>query len=839
MAIYSLQVKTVSRSQGRSVVAAAAYRAAANIADDRLGVVWDFTAKRGVLHSEIMLPAGAPEWAADRSELWNAAERAEDKSTRWQTATVGRDIILALPHELSHEHRLAAVREFANLLVVRYGVAIDFALHAPDRQSDERNHHAHLLMTTRRIGPDGFGAKTRELDGFRNGAPEIEAIRRMWERVGNRALEQAGLDIRIDCRSFADQGLDREATVHLGPVASGLERKGEETDLGDRNRAAQARNAERDRVKGERDTASAEIVDLAAERARRQEERELRAAVRSHNPPRILETLTEKRSTFSRGDLNRVLQKVILDPADRADMTDRVLALPDVVGLRESAEAPVSRYTTKSVLADEKRILDDAAVLTASGSHAVGSRFQDTVFTRHPRLNGEQRQALRHATGGEGLALIAGEAGTGKSTALASIRDAYEAAGYRVIGMAWTNAVVQDMRRDGFVNAATIASQLRALDTGASRWDPRTALIIDEAAMLSTRHLAEVIGRARESGAKLILAGDDRQLASIERGGLFGALRERHGATELHNVTRVADGGQKRAFNLMHQGEFLPALAIFSRQGAIRWEGRQEQAFDRLVAQWAEDGAADPTKTRFVFAYTNADVDQLNVALRDVRKAQGALGADHLLETDRGPVAFAAGDRVQFTGTAQRRDYRAAGLVNGAAGTIRAIKENHVTVALDTKPGAGERLLSFTVGSDQAAGKFDQLRHGYAGTIYKGQGRTLDRTYLYHSEHWRAASSYVALTRHRQNVSLFVATETARDLGQLGRQMARVDDCRAASQFVADDTPPPPAPGPRRAAGGRGTVLDPETDAVLRETQDTEQRQMPERTRGRGWDLSR
>ena len=307
MAIYSLQVKTVSRSAGRSVVAAAAYRAAENIADDRLGVVWDFTRKSGVLHSEIMAPANAPEWACDRSELWNAAERAEDKSTRRSSATTGRDIILALPHELSHEQRLAAVREFAGSLVERYGVAVDFAIHAPDRHSDERNYHAHLLMTTRRLGPEGFGAKTRELDGFRNGAAEIEAIRAGWERIGNRALEQAGLDIRIDCRSYADQGLDREATVHLGPIASGMERKGEATDLGDRNRAATARNAERERVAGDRAAVSAEIIDLAAERARREAERELRAAIRTHSPPKILDVLTERRSTFSRGDLNREL----------------------------------------------------------------------------------------------------------------------------------------------------------------------------------------------------------------------------------------------------------------------------------------------------------------------------------------------------------------------------------------------------------------------------------------------------------------------------------------------------------------------------------------------------
>ena len=277
VAIYSLHVKTVSRSAGRSVVAAAAYRAAETIADERLGVVWDFTRKYGVLHSEIMAPADAPSWASDRAELWNAAERAEDKSTRRQNATTGRDIIVALPHELSDAQRLAAVREFAAGLVDRYGVAVDFAIHAPDRHSDERNYHAHVLMTTRQIGANGFGAKTRELDSFRTGPREIEAIRQEWERIGNRALEQAGIDERIDCRSYADQGIDREATVHLGPVASGMERNGEGSDLGDRNRAAQARNAERERIAGDRAAVSAEIIDLAAERERRAQENELRA----------------------------------------------------------------------------------------------------------------------------------------------------------------------------------------------------------------------------------------------------------------------------------------------------------------------------------------------------------------------------------------------------------------------------------------------------------------------------------------------------------------------------------------------------------------------------------
>lgn len=794
VAIYSLHVKTVSRSSGRSVVAAAAYRAAENIGDDRLGVVWDFTSKGGVLHSEIMLPEGAPEWAGNRGELWNAAERAEDKSTRRSSATTGRDIIVALPHELTDEQRLKAVKQFAGALINRYGVAVDFAIHAPDRHSDWRNYHAHVLMTTRRIDENGFGVKTRELDDFKTGPREIEVIRQTWERIGNRVLHDAGLDIRMDCRSYADQGINREGTVHLGPVASGMERNGEATDLGDRNRAARSRNAERERIDGDRATVSAEIVDLAAERDRRSEERELRAAIRTHSPPKIVDVLTERCSTFNRYDLNRALAKVVIDPKERAALSDKILALPEVVGLKETEDAKVSRYTTRTVLADEAKVMAHAAVLAARNGYGLSDGPGSAVLAHHARLNEEQRVAFRHGTGAGGLAVIAGESATGKSTALSVIRDGYEAAGYRVIGMAWTHAVVNDMRRDGYRDAATIASELWRLERGDTPWDARTVLIVDEAGMLSTRHLASVTAHARASGAKLILAGDDKQLASIERGGLFGALKERHGGAELHEVVRVSDAAQQRAFNLMHKDEFLPALTIFADQGAIRWSGREKESFERLVEQWGRDIQADPAKTRFVFAYTNTNVNELNAALRAVRKERGTLGDDHRLATAEGEMAFAVNDRIQFTGNARHPDYRKAGLTNGSIGTIRTIDGDRVTVALDTKPGTPERTVSFVVGADHAGGEFDQFRHGYAGTIYKGQGRTLDVTYLYHSAHWRSRSSYVALTRHREDVKLFVATETAGNLGQLARQMARVDDTRSASQFHVSDQPGPAKP---------------------------------------------
>jgi AAA domain-containing protein len=198
-----------------------------------------------------------------------------------------------------------------------------------------------------------------------------------------------------------------------------------------------------------------------------------------------------------------------------------------------------------------------------------------------------------------------------------AIRDAYVEAGYRVHGLAWTNAVVQDMKRDGFTKASTMASEFKRLEIGPAKWDFRTVLIVDEAAMLATKHMAELTAKARASGAKLILVGDDKQLASIERGGMFSALRQEHGAVELHEVRRVADAEQKRAFNRMHAGDFQTALDVFEQRGSIHWSNTQDAARDALVSKYVGDSVGEAGGKRFVFAHTNA---------RSVLQIAGILG---------------------------------------------------------------------------------------------------------------------------------------------------------------------------------------------------------------------
>ncbi|WP_312283629.1 MobQ family relaxase [Candidatus Igneacidithiobacillus taiwanensis] len=266
MAIYHLSVKTISRSSGRSATGAAAYRAGVKITDNRTGEIHDYTRKKGVEHAELVLPADAPEWASDREALWNEAEATEKR----KNSTVAREIEIALPSELSPEERKRLALDFAREVVECHGCAADVAIHAPGKGGDQRNHHAHILLTTRRLGPDGLGEKTRELDDKKTGSELVAQWRERFATLQNERLQENGIAARVDHRSLEAQGIEREPTRHLGPAATGYERR--EKQPSDRRIQLEQEAAERlARAKelGELERASREqeqtIIDLSGD----------------------------------------------------------------------------------------------------------------------------------------------------------------------------------------------------------------------------------------------------------------------------------------------------------------------------------------------------------------------------------------------------------------------------------------------------------------------------------------------------------------------------------------------------------------------------------------------
>ena len=228
MATYRLSVKVHSRAKGHSAPAAAAYRAAEKLHDARTGELHDYSKKPGVLHAEIVVPTDSPAWAKDREALWNAAEAAEHR----KNSCIARDVVISLPAELTAEQRQALALTFASEISKRHHCAVDVALHQPDRRSDDRNFHAHLLCSTRRLGKEGFTEKTRELDNQRSG--EIEYWRDRWEKLQNEHLKYYGHDARVDCRSLKDQGIEREPTHHRGPAITGILERGEHSHVAER-----------------------------------------------------------------------------------------------------------------------------------------------------------------------------------------------------------------------------------------------------------------------------------------------------------------------------------------------------------------------------------------------------------------------------------------------------------------------------------------------------------------------------------------------------------------------------------------------------------------------------
>jgi hypothetical protein len=239
---YHCSVKPVSRSAGRSVVAAAAYRLGECLHDYTHAVTHDYTRRRGVEVTFTVVPADAPDWARHPESLWNAAEQAEKR----KNSTVGREVELALPSLLSPQERQQITQRFAEALVDRYGVAVSVAIHAPGRNGDNRNNHAHILFTTREMTSEGLGKKTRILDDRKTGPQEVVKMRELAAQVINDALRAANSDIRVDHRSFKDRSIEQEPTTHLGPAATEMERRGEPSERGDLNRQAQRQNALRE-----------------------------------------------------------------------------------------------------------------------------------------------------------------------------------------------------------------------------------------------------------------------------------------------------------------------------------------------------------------------------------------------------------------------------------------------------------------------------------------------------------------------------------------------------------------------------------------------------------------
>lgn len=715
MAIYHFSAKVISRGSGRSAVAAAAYRSASELYDERASRSHDFTAKSDVVHSEVMLPEGAPERLADRATLWNEVEAGEKR----KDAQLAREVEFALPRELSREEGIRLAREFVAEQFVSRGMVADLNVHWPLDAAGEGKPHAHVMLTMREVGEHGFGRKVREW----NATAELTGWREAWAECANERLAELGHEARIDHRSLADQGIELEPQHKVGPAGARREERGEGAERAAEHRLIAGRNGER----------------IAAE------------------PEIALRALTHQHSTFTRQDLGRFVHRHSDGHEQFTAVMARVEASPEVVRLGED-ECGRERFTTREMVAAEQRMERAADTLAAGRGHAVGEGAREAPL-RSRRLGDEQAAAFQHVTGGADLALVVGYAGTGKSTMLGVAREAWERDGYTVRGAALSGIAAENLEGGSGIASRTLASLEHAWGQGRDALTLRDVLVVDEAGMVGSRQMERVLTHAAEAGAKVVLVGDPEQLQAIEAGAAFRALADRHGAAEITAVRRQAEAWQREATRELATGRSADALARYEQAGRVHGHDTRDQAKAALVEGWDEQRRAAPEASSVILAYTRDDVRDLNELARARVREAGGLGADQVLTTERGERAFAAGDRLMFL-----RNERGLGVKNGTLGTLERVESGRLTVRLDGVEGA---RVSFDVRD------YAHVDHGYAATVHKAQGVTVDRAHVLATGHMDRHAAYVGLTRHREGVELHWSRADHGDRTGLDRALSR------------------------------------------------------------------
>jgi Ti-type conjugative transfer relaxase TraA len=733
MAIYHLSVKVISRASGRSAVTAAAYRSAARLHDERLDRDHDFSNKSGVVHSEVMLPEHAPEHFSDREKLWNEVEAFEKR----KDAQLSREVEFAIPREMNQQQGIGLARDFVQQEFVAQGMIADLNVHWDVGADGMAKPHAHVMLTMREVGEDGFGQKVRDW----NRTEMVEQWRECWADHVNARLAELDIDARIDHRSLEAQGIALEPQDKIGSAAQRMGERGLESERIEDHHEIARRNGER-------------IIQ---------------------NPRVALDAITHQQATFT----NRELAMFVHRHSDGKEQFDAAMSAvrgsADLVELGKDGRGEV-RFTSRDMIETERRLHRAADRLVENRDHGLPTaaieRAQDAVAGSGGLvLGGEQRAALEHIAKADGLSIVVGYAGTGKSAMLGIARDAWEGAGFHVHGAALSGIAAEGLENGSGIASRTIASMEHGWERGRDLLTQHDVLVIDEAGMVGTREMERVLSHAAEAGAKVVLVGDPQQLQSIEAGAAFRSIAERHGGVEITEIRRQHVDWQRDATRQLATGRTGEAIGAYGEHGAVHAAETREQARGDMIDRWDRERRPNPTDSRIMLTHTNDEVRALNEAARDRMRAAGQLGDDVLVKAERGDRHFASGDRIMFL-----RNERSLEVKNGTLATVEQVSERSMTVRTDTG-----RSVSFDT-KDYA-----HVDHGYAATIHKAQGMTVDRVHVLATPGMDSHGTYVALSRHRDGVDLHYGRDDFADQSRLVRTLSRDRAKDMASDYERAD----------------------------------------------------
>jgi ATP-dependent exoDNAse (exonuclease V) alpha subunit/phage/plasmid primase-like uncharacterized protein len=822
MAICSLSMGFVSRSEGRSSVGSGAYITGSRGHDQRTGVSYNFTNKKEVVHSRILAPEDAPAWALNSHTLWNKVEQFEDdladlrfachthdeernkrslaaKDKFLSSTQTAQTIMGAIPLELTKEQAEACVERFLNNRFVSRKLVTEYALHW-----DKGNPHFHAQISRRALMDGEFSVKKdREITS----KPELMVTRKEWEVAVNKELAMAGHDVRIDSRSLENQGSFFMATHHEGWFAQRLAERGEYSRIVVDNEEIRQRNIE---IMCERPEAI--IHDLALKRTtftRKHIEEEiirrvggderlyiiLKAKVDELEIPRELILNTSNKDIVYEGYASDVQGLA-------AKLTDKMLSdssFAHEVGHNLNRE---KIYTSTQYKQQEESLLGMADSLNQRASKAVSSEKIDQgirdleQWTSREKGHDfkffpEQTAAIHHLCSGSDIRVLNGKAGTGKTTLLKAVAQIYANEGYNVFGTSFQGKAVEIMEQEIGIPCRTLDSLKhswssheekkafvesgrlwgnpylhafnRMKELEKNRFSSKDVILVDEANMIGGALWEPFLKEASSQGAKVLVVQDPAQIKSRDPGDFGRLFAERYGFAETSNVVRQKVEWQRECSVMLNEHRVLDGLQPYQGNGHMHWFETGADAHRQMVKDYLAHKRSNPYETRMVLAYTNKEVFELNQLIRSELKVQGML-KEHF---NVAGSEYSIGDVIRFSQNDHHGRFVKStnfwsehnkGVKNGSLGTIMAFDQRHQQLTVKLD---GERMVKFK------ADEYKDFTLGYAMGVHKSEGSTFDKTFVSPDALMDPSTTLVAMSRQQLDLQIYVNHEQFVDFKDL------------------------------------------------------------------------
>lgn len=745
MAIGFARLTIKSRSNGDSAVAAAAYRSGSALYDERTGQTHDYSDRKDVVHTEILLPVKTHAKFMDREFLWNYVESSEKR----KDAQLAKELTIALPKELGLEQWVDMVREFADEQCVKHALGVDFAIH----NKLDGNPHAHLLVTMRRLEYDRFCiTKARDLNPVFYGRDQKKVYDlwgEKWRDYQNAYFERQGVDLSVDAQYLIP-------TKHQGLIRS----------------------------------------QSSAHYVREENELKKEASVQAvyDSPDAVLDYLSERHATFSEKDISIVIFKHTESNEDFQQILSEVKSSGRLI-LLGYGEDGRERFTTRESYAREQALISQATALSGRMEKALSSKLVKKAAIKHT-LQEEQIKAVEYLVQKGDVACLIGRAGTGKTHTMKAVKDLYTEAGYRLYGAALSGVAAKSLEKATGIQSDTIYSLATRIQD--QRFQPKagSVIVIDEAGMVSLKDMSLIIDFAKTNHCKVILLGDPDQLQPIMAGAPFRAILENLGFITMQNIQRQVEPLDRQASMNLADGKIGLAIDHYAKHGQFELHDA-DTAMDKLIDAWQrslghpKDNSAGNNKSnhcnvenQVILAHTKKQTAELNARARQVMLERKLIAKNGVLvEAAYGEITLSKGDRLVFL----KNNYDL-GVCNGDFGTIKDIKLSSPTSANTTNSasninsGAHSALHSRVIITTQVGNKtvafdtgdYNDFTYGYAVTVHKSQGTTFDRAFVYLSGFgWDRFLTYVAMTRHKISLQVFGDSRQYKTLDDAKRQLSR------------------------------------------------------------------